>query len=192
MPKQPKLCLRCRTYTGKETHYRQHPQPSGKFGRCITCRIIADYKRHASRAVPRSTTVEGHQMFVFDHVVQATFLLQNTCYDEALRAGWHYELGASTLRTSARNNELFPTRLCLIHSEISEAMEGHRKGLMDDKLPHRPMAEVELADALIRICDLAGAMKYDLAGAVAEKLAYNRSRADHKPEARLAEGGKSY
>ena len=41
--------------------------------------------------------------------------------------------------------------LCLIHSEISEAMEGERKGLMDDKLPHRKMAEVELVDALIRI-----------------------------------------
>jgi len=26
--------------------------------------------------------------------------------------------------------------LCLQHSEISEAMEGHRKNLMDDKLPH--------------------------------------------------------
>ena len=36
----------------------------------------------------------------------------------------------------------------LIVSEIAEAMEGERKDLMDDKLPHRKMAEVELADAL--------------------------------------------
>lgn len=43
------------------------------------------------------------------------------------------------------------TLLCLIHSEISEAMEGERKDLMDDHLPHRKMAEVELADAVIRI-----------------------------------------
>lgn len=27
--------------------------------------------------------------------------------------------------------------LCLMHSEISEAMEGERKNLMDDHLPHR-------------------------------------------------------
>jgi hypothetical protein len=40
--------------------------------------------------------------------------------------------------------------LMLIVSEIAEAMEGHRKSLMDDKLPHRPMLEVELADACIR------------------------------------------
>lgn len=82
--------------------------------------------------------------------------------------------------------------LCLIHSEISEAMEGHRKGLMDDKLPHREMIEVELADAVIRIFDLAGGLGLDLGGAMAEKLAFNAVRADHTHEARLAEGGKKY
>lgn len=30
-----------------------------------------------------------------------------------------------------------PEMLCLIHSEISEAMEGHRKSLMDHKLENR-------------------------------------------------------
>ncbi|WP_219824478.1 hypothetical protein, partial [Enterobacter cloacae complex sp. 4DZ1-17B1] len=59
--------------------------------------------------------------------------------------------------------------LCLIHSEISEAMEGERKNLMDDKLPHRRMAEVELADALIRIFDYAGAFGYDLGGPIKRK-----------------------
>lgn len=82
--------------------------------------------------------------------------------------------------------------LCLIHSEISEAMEGHRKGLMDDKLPHRRMIEVELADAMIRILDVSAGLGFDLGGAVMEKLAYNAIREDHKPEARLAEGGKKY
>lgn len=46
--------------------------------------------------------------------------------------------------------------LALVHSELSEGLEGVRKGLMDDKLPHRPMIEVELADAEIRACDLMG------------------------------------
>lgn len=44
--------------------------------------------------------------------------------------------------------------LCLMHSEISEAMEGERKDLNDDKLPHRKMAEVEIVDLLIRAFDL--------------------------------------
>jgi len=46
--------------------------------------------------------------------------------------------------------------LMLIVSELSEALEGHRKNLMDDKLPHRKMIEVEMADAYIRIADFAG------------------------------------
>jgi NTP pyrophosphatase (non-canonical NTP hydrolase) len=82
--------------------------------------------------------------------------------------------------------------LCLIHSEISEAMEGERKGLKDDKLPHRPMAEVELVDALIRIFDYAGAFGYDLQGAFDEKMKYNAQRADHTHEARKAAGGKKF
>lgn len=82
--------------------------------------------------------------------------------------------------------------LCLIHSEISEAMEGERKDLMDDKLPHRRMAEVELADALIRIFDYAGAHGYDLEGAYREKRAFNAKRDDHKAEARLRAGGKKW
>lgn len=84
------------------------------------------------------------------------------------------------------------TKLCLIHSEVSEALEGQRKDKMDDHLPHRKALEVELADALIRICDLAGGLGLDLGGAVREKLAYNAQRADHKHEHRVAEGGKSF
>lgn len=82
--------------------------------------------------------------------------------------------------------------LMLMVSEISEAMEGERKGLMDTHLPHRPMAEVELADLFIRALDYAGAYGFDLDGAIAEKRIYNATRADHKPEARLAAGGKKW
>lgn len=87
---------------------------------------------------------------------------------------------------------LVAQKLCLSHSELSEAMEGHRKGLQDDKLPHRSMLEVELADAIIRIADLAGALDLDLGGALVEKMAFNAVRPDHKPEAREAAGGKAY
>lgn len=71
-------------------------------------------------------------------------------------------------------------------------MEGYRKDLPDDKLPHRPMLEVELADAVIRIADLCGFLGLDLAGAIIEKIAYNANRADHKPETRAAGGGKKF
>lgn len=45
--------------------------------------------------------------------------------------------------------------LSLVISEVSECLEGERKDLMDDKLPHRKMAEVEMADAYIRLLDYA-------------------------------------
>lgn len=80
----------------------------------------------------------------------------------------------------------------LVVSELAEAMEGHRKGLRDDKLPHRAMLEVELADAVIRILDISAGLSLDIEGAVEEKMEYNRERLDHKREARLAEGGKRY
>lgn len=59
----------------------------------------------------------------------------------------------------------------------------------DDKLPHRSMLEVELADAAIRI-NRAGGLNLDVAGAIAEKMAYNANREDHKIAARQGENGK--
>jgi NTP pyrophosphatase (non-canonical NTP hydrolase) len=120
---------------------------------------------------------------------EAAQILTIACHGASLRAGWWNDLQTGEDMRGKRN---VPELLCLIHSEISEAMEGHRKGLMDDKLPYRRMVEVELADAVIRIFDLAGGMGYDVAGAIADKLAFNAQRADHKPENRRAEGGKAY
>lgn len=82
--------------------------------------------------------------------------------------------------------------IALMHSELSEALEGVRKNLPDDHLPHRMAEEVELADLLIRVFDYAGAFGLDLEGAYREKLAYNATRADHRREARAKAGGKKF
>lgn len=103
-------------------------------------------------------------------------------------AGWWDENG----RDLRADKYVHATKLMLVVTELSEAMEGLRKGLMDDKMPHRKMGEVELADALIRIFDLAGVLGYDLGGAVVEKDAYNSIREDHKPGNRKIAGGKAY
>lgn len=113
--------------------------------------------------------------------------LVRTCYQASFDAGWHTDI--TTGKLLERNKA---EMICLIHSELSEVMEGERKGLMDDHLPHRPMAEVELADAVIRICDYAGRWGYDLGGALVEKLQYNKTRADHQIFNRLKTNGKKF
>lgn len=114
--------------------------------------------------------------------------LQNDTHEANVKAGWWTDL--TTGEPKEKTVDLILSKLCLVHSEVSEATEGVRKNLSDDKLPHRPMGEVELADTVIRILDVAGAMGYDLAGAIIEKLEYNSKREDHKIENRMKDGGK--
>lgn len=100
--------------------------------------------------------------------------------------GWWHDKEGNKL------NRNVPEMLCLIHSEISEAMEGFRKGKKDDHLPDRPAIEVELADAVIRICDLAYGLDLDLVGAIIAKAEYNNNRLDHKREHREGVNGKKF
>lgn len=126
-------------------------------------------------------------------LAEAVNSLVSHAHGASSAAGWWVdpETGAD-LSTLPFFPYVVGTKLMLMVSELSEAMEGHRKGLMDDKLPHRPMIEVELADAVLRIADLAGKLGCDLGGALVEKMAFNAVRPDHQIGARMAAGGKAY
>lgn len=121
-------------------------------------------------------------------LVQGAIELTNICHGLSVMAGWWHKNGERVGCDADRA----AVKIALIHSEVSEALEGFRKGTMDNHLPNRPTEEVELADAVIRIFDLAGARDLDLAGAIVEKLAYNIGRTDHSLEAREASGGKAF
>lgn len=119
--------------------------------------------------------------------------VQDICHHLAVKAGWWNCPVTGQPSTPEYIQEVqVPRKLLLIHAEISEATEGHRKNLKDSHLPHRDALEVELADALIRIFDLGGALGYNLGAAMAEKMLYNATREDHTLQMRLGENGKRY
>ena len=140
--------------------------------------------------------VTTHKVSDLDHneVLFAGKILQFYSHGLANGAGWWIDTETGEdVRTWPKKflNLWIASKLMLSVSELAEAMEGLRKGLMDDKLPYRSMLEVELADTVIRVFDLAGGLGFDLGGAIAEKLTFNMQRPDHKLASRVAAGGKS-
>lgn len=96
------------------------------------------------------------------------------------------------LETGEPINRNVGEMIALMHGELSEMLEGHRKNLMDSHIPTRRAEEVEAADLLIRFFDYCGGRGLDIGGAFIEKMIYNETREDHKRESRLKPTGKKY
>jgi hypothetical protein len=74
-------------------------------------------------------------------------------HGQNVSAGWWTNPATGeSIRETRNRGEI----MMLIVSELAEAAEGVAEGLKDDKLPHLPMFDVELADTAIRLLDLLG------------------------------------
>lgn len=72
------------------------------------------------------------------------YILSKRAYSDNVEAGWWDKPRPFTQFSN------------LIHSEVSESLEGDRKSLKDDHLPHYDQAFAELADVAIRTLDYLG------------------------------------
>ena len=76
--------------------------------------------------------------------------------------------------------------IALMHSELSEALEGDRHGdPPSEHIPRFSAVEEELADVVIRVLDFAKGFGYDIPAAVMAKVEFNNNRP-------YKHGGKSY
>jgi NTP pyrophosphatase (non-canonical NTP hydrolase) len=101
----------------------------------------------------------------------------------AKEKGWWPQLGFegpdAPVRNLAAVEEVIPEKLMLVVSELAEALEEHRNGeeLEYEGKHGKPEGlAVELADAVIRIEDLCGALGIDLDAVIERKIAYNATR----------------
>jgi NTP pyrophosphatase (non-canonical NTP hydrolase) len=108
--------------------------------------------------------------------------LQHVVHTNSRDHGFWPELDAGIDATIRHRmvEEQIPLKLALIHSEISEALEEYRDGNIETyhrETDGKPEGfGIELADAIIRILDLAEALDIDLQGAIEQKHAFNVTR----------------
>lgn len=112
--------------------------------------------------------------------------LQEMIHEDNKARGWWDNVELPLRVDNRESRAIVVEKLCLIHSEVSEALEEVRAGrpltevypeMLGDYCIGKPLGfPTELADTMIRILDLAKACGIDLDREIDRKLAYNRTR----------------
>lgn len=119
-----------------------------------------DEKTHREDALEKLVTVKVDEL-----VAAAVDVLVRHAHETAVSKGWWED--------ERSDGEL----IALMHSELSEALEGLRHGNPpSDHIPEYSAVEEEYSDVLIRIFDHCGARGYRLGEALLAKMEYNKTR----------------
>ena len=130
-----------------------------------------------SNATPDQADKMNERLFI-----EMFTIIQNKAHSTAVEKGFHNLLSRLKDDLGPKDytevKDIFIIKqLGLMCEEIGEAMSAVRHhNANDDKLTNRLGIEVEMADCIIRIMDLAGLLKLDVAGAIIEKMAFNDKR----------------
>lgn len=104
------------------------------------------------------------------------------CHGISVDHGWWPELNLPILERNKAIEAEIPAKLCLIHSEVSEALEDYRdSGRSIHNVYYSDTGKpegfgIELADVVIRVFDLACVLGLDIEDLIRIKMAYNKTR----------------
>jgi hypothetical protein len=143
------------------------------------------FKKIMSDTPNTSNTSNTSDMDLEENMFITSFnVLAKRAYENARKKGWWDERDAliDLTREYAPELTIFAEKaiagmsVALVHSEISEALEGLREDSYDDKIPEFTSEEAEYADAIIRIADRAAAKGLRVAEALVAKMKMNKTR----------------